>query len=398
MLGVTCKTSTMTATLTILLSMTIFFMAFCVLFILIWILSRKSLIYFLLNPLLLSNKYVLIFDLLFVGSTIISVLVRISLIDVNSSVTYALRVHYVLMGLSWLLSLLYIVKVVIKFIPSKKKDGFIENRRDFLKKNVALAGVGTVVSATTVGAIQAFDPKLEKVDIKIEDKYKALKGLSIVQLSDIHIGPTLKKSFFDSLVKRTNDLNPDVIVITGDMIDGTVKSLRDELTGLSKLKAKLGVYYITGNHEYYWNGLEWINFVKSHGIKVFENDSVTLSYNGQEFDLGGVYDLKATRFEPTHTCSPEKVFKDSSNYKILLAHQPNTCHLAEGLNINLQLSGHTHGGQGFPWNLVVGIVQPYLKGLYNHKGMQLYVNRGTGFWGPPYRLGIPGEITHLTLV
>lgn len=378
--------------------MTIFFLALLLLFIIIWILSRKYLISYLLKPLYLSTKYIYFFDCLFIGSSFFPILLRVGLVAENPVVTFFVRTNYVLMGVSWLLSLLYVINLLLKLLPKSKVKNVSDARRNFLKKNVALAGVGTVVSATTVGAIQAFDPKLERVDIKLTDNHKKLSGLTIVQLSDIHIGPTLKKSFFDSLVTRTNALNPDIIVITGDMIDGTVKGLRDGLVGLSELKAKLGVYYITGNHEYYWNGLEWIDFVKSHGIRVFENDSVTLKYNGVDFDLGGVYDLKATRFEPTHTCSPEKVFSKSDKYKILLAHQPNSCRLAEGLDINLQLSGHTHGGQGFPWNLVVGLVQPYLKGLYNHKGMQLYVNRGTGFWGPPYRLGIPGEITHLTLV
>lgn len=377
--------------------MTIFFIAFSLLFILIWFLTRKAIVEFLLEPLILSKRYALIYDILFLGSSAFSILVRLGTVEESGLVTTILRIHYLLMGLSWLFSLMYIFKLIIKALPIKSKNKFIEKRRDFFKKNVALAGVGAVVGATTVGAIQAIDPKLEKVSIKLEEKFKKLSGLKIVQLSDVHIGPTLKKDFFDSLVKRTNELDPDIVVITGDMIDGTVNGLKKELTGLSEFKAKIGTFYITGNHEYYWNGVEWIEFVKSHSIKVFENDSVKLNFNGEEFFLGGVYDLKATRFEPTHTCSPEKVFPDTDKYKILLAHQPNSCHLAENLGINLQLSGHTHGGQGFPWNFLVGLVQPYLKGLYDHKGMQLYVNRGTGFWGPPYRLGIPGEITLLTL-
>ena len=377
--------------------MSLFFIAFSVLFILIWLISRKALIELLLEPLIFSSKYIFIYDFMLLGSTVISVLVRMNLIETNWIVTNSLRVHYVLMGVSWLLCLLYTVKIFIKRFPNKKKDLFIDQRRQFLKKNVALGGIGVVVGATTVGAVQAIDPKLESLDIKVDEKYKKLAGLKIAQLSDIHIGPTLKKSFFDSLVDQTNELDADIVVITGDMVDGTVRGLKDELTALSKFKSKLGVYYITGNHEYYWNGIEWINFVKSKNVHVFENNSVTLRYNEEDFHLGGVYDLKATRFEKTHTCSPHKVFPKDDKYKILLAHQPNSCKLTDGLGIHLQLSGHTHGGQGFPWNFIVSLAQPYLKGLYNYKGMQLYVNRGTGFWGPPYRLGIPGEITLLTL-
>lgn len=377
--------------------MTVFFIIFSILFVLIWFLTRKAIIEFFLDPLILSKKWALLYDVLFVGSSIVSILVRVGSLGEEGYITLCLRIHYLLMGMSWLFSLMYIGKIVLKKLPFKRKNEFIEKRRDFFKKNVALAGVGTVVGATTVGAIQAIDPKLEKVNIPLDSKFKKLSGLKIVQLSDIHIGPTLKKDFFDSLVRRTNKLKPDIVVITGDMIDGTVKGLKDELQGLSEFTPKIGTFYITGNHEYYWNGSEWIEFVKSHSIKVFENNSVKLQFNEEDFYLGGVYDLKATRFEPTHTCSPEKVFPETEKYKILLAHQPNSCKLAENLGINLQLSGHTHGGQGFPWNFLVGLVQPYLKGLYTHKGMQLYVNRGTGFWGPPYRLGIPGEITLLTL-
>lgn len=375
--------------------MTLFFIAFSLVFVLIWFASRLALVDFLLKPLLLNNKYVYIYDFLFLTTTIISLLVRLGVYDTNSFVTFALRTHYVLMGMSWLLALILIIAKISKKIPFKKK--YEDDRRTFLKNKLGLGSIGLVISATTAGAIQALNPKVEKVNIKLPKKYRKLSGLKIVQLSDVHIGPTLKKDFFDYLVHTANSLNPDIIAITGDMIDGTVKGLASELEGLSHLRAKLGVYYITGNHEYYWNGNEWISFVKSKGIRVFENDSVELNYKGEKFLLGGVYDLKATRFNENHTCSPEKVFPESDLYKILLAHQPNSCKLAEGLDINLQLSGHTHGGQGFPWNFVVGLVQPYLKGLYNHKGMDLYVNRGTGFWGPPYRLGIPGEISEITL-
>ena len=266
--------------------MSLFFIAFSVLFILIWLISRKALIELLLDPLIFSSKYIFIYDFMLLGSTVISVLVRMNLIETNWIVTNSLRVHYVLMGVSWLLCLLYTVKIFIKRFPNKKKDLFIDQRRQFLKKNVALGGIGVVVGATTVGAVQAIDPKLESLDIKVDEKYKKLAGLKIAQLSDIHIGPTLKKSFFDSLVDQTNELDADIVVITGDMVDGTVRGLKDELTALSKFKSKLGVYYITGNHEYYWNGIEWINFVKSKNVHVFENNSVTLRYNEEDFHLG----------------------------------------------------------------------------------------------------------------
>lgn len=378
--------------------MSLFFIIFAIVYVLFWLGSRSALIALMFKPLKLNPKHLFIYDFFYFFTAIFSVGVRLDFIGNNDFVWLMLLLHYFMMGVSWLLCLAQIF-VIIARKASSKSEHFSSSRRDFFKSNVALAGLGTIISATTVGAMQAISPKLVKVDLKIPEKFKNLKGLKIVQLSDVHIGPILKKPFFDELVKRTNELKPDLVVITGDLVDGRVFNLKDDLTGMSEFESTLGTYYVTGNHEYYWEGSEWIEFVKSKGIHVFENTHKVLNYKGTDFVLGGTYDLKATRFEPTHTCSPELAFKDTSDdmYKILLTHQPNACNLAEGLGINLQLSGHTHGGQGFPWNFVVGLVQPYLKGLYNHKGMDLYVNAGTGFWGPPYRLGIPGEITFLTL-
>lgn len=380
--------------------MKMIYIIFPLVFLLFWIGSRQALYKLLIRPLKWHRNCLFLYDSIYLSTAVLSVLVRLSIVSENSIVTSSLRVHYIIMGISWLLFTSQILIILIKKFPSKKKNIFIQDRRDFLKKNVALGGFGVIASATTIGAVQAISPNLKKVEIELEDKYKKLSGLKIVQLSDVHIGPTLKKDFFDELVTRTNELKPDLVVITGDLVDGRVENLEHELTGLAEFKSTLGTYYITGNHEYYWEGEKWIDFVRSKGVHVFENTNKILNYNGQDFCLGGVYDLKATTFVKSHICSPQEAFKSSPSdlYKILLAHQPNSCKLAEGLDINLQLSGHTHGGQGFPWNLIIGLVQPYLKGLYNHKGMDLYVNAGTGFWGPPYRLGIPGEITHLTLI
>ncbi|MCT4641905.1 MAG: metallophosphoesterase [Bacteriovoracaceae bacterium] len=356
--------------------MAVFYFLFSIILILMWWLCRRVLEASIVKPLLLNKKLLFVYDLIFIVGTGINIGTRVRYFSHSTMVTYALRFYYVLLGFMGLLVAGYILVRVLERV-SRSKLPHDESRRSFLKRNIALGGVGSAVAATTVGAIQAMSPELEKVTIKLKDKHKGLNGLKIVQLSDIHIGPTLKKDFFDELVRRTNELKPDIVVITGDMVDGIVSDLAPELINIDKFESTLGTYYVTGNHEYYWGGEDWINFVKSKGIKVFENDHTILNFKGTNFVLGGVYDLKAFRFVKEHSCRPIDAFKNSPDhmYKIMLAHQPMSYLTTDGLGLNLQLSGHTHGGQGFPWNIIVSFVQPYLKGLYDHKGMDLYVSQ-----------------------
>jgi uncharacterized protein len=161
--------------------------------------------------------------------------------------------------------------------------------------------------------------------------------------------------------------------------------LEKDLAPLAGLQAKAGIFFVTGNHEYYWNALEWIAAFQRLGARVLLNEHIRLQRAGGEIILAGVTDLTAGRMLPSHASNPQKAIEGAPTgaVKILLAHNPDTYKTAHALGYALQLSGHTHGGQFFPWSLIVKLVHPYCKGLYRHKGMWLYVNRGTGYWGPP---------------
>jgi predicted MPP superfamily phosphohydrolase len=262
-----------------------------------------------------------------------------------------------------------------------------------------------IISALTAlslvgGFIQAaMGPRVIEVDIPLKNLPDSFDGLRIVQVSDLHISHTIGKSYAQDVVRVVNQLAPDVIVLTGDFIDGTVHHLRDDISPIASLSAPHGVYFITGNHEYYWGAKEWIAHFQSMGIRVLMNEHVRLSRAGDEIVLAGVTDYSTLKMKGVDATNPMKAIQNvpEDMVKILLAHQPVTYKLAYDAGYDLQLSGHTHGGQYFPFNVFIGLFQKYYKGLNLHKDMWIYVNRGTGYWGPPLRLGVPAEITLIKL-
>lgn len=312
-----------------------------------------------------------------------------------------MNLSYVLLGLMGLVVIMCIIldlsNIAEKWMGKSKAPESDNSRRNFLKKNLILTGLGGATLVTGVGFHNSFQPKIVKVNIPLPPDHKNLNGLKIVQLSDMHIGPTLKKDFCEMLVKEVNALNPDIIAITGDSIDGEVKFLKDDMAPLLNLKARLGVYYITGNHEYYWYANEWIEWARTSGLNPLLNENVKLNYNNTDFYLAGVNDPSADKLDKDNGSDPKKaafgIPKEA--YKILLAHQPKSCFKACKEGFHTQLSGHTHGGQGFPWSILVHLVQPYVRGLNVHEGMNLYVHSGTGFWGPPNRFMINSEIAEI---
>lgn len=325
------------------------------------------------------------------------------------------KMGYFFMGLCWLICLwglfLDVLSFTVDFLNKKKYrskssedegEGELENasRRLLPQKALAFGGLGVVAGAAALGAHHGLNPQIYNVDIPLSKKYPSLKGMTITQLSDIHIGPVLKKDFLDDVVMKANKLKSDVIVITGDLIDGKVPQMESQLQALKELRAPMGVFYITGNHEYYWGGESWVEFVKSCEIETLINEHRILNFKGTDFVLAGVTDMKAARFVEDHRFDPEKSLAGAPKdlCRIMLAHRPKSCYEVQKFGADLQLSGHTHGGQGIPWKFVVGLVQPFLAGLYDYKGMWVYVNRGTGFWGPPARAGIKSEITKLTII
>ncbi|MDB5989398.1 MAG: putative integral rane protein [Herbaspirillum sp.] len=231
---------------------------------------------------------------------------------------------------------------------------------------------------------------------------QSFDGLRIVQLTDLHVGPLINGRWLRRVVDKVNALKPDVIVITGDLVDGSVEELRRHVAPLADLRAQHGTYFITGNHEYYSGVDAWCNHIASLGVRVLRNERVSITSGSadESLDLAGVDDW-ASRHFPGEGPDLAKALagRDTDKALILLAHQPAAAHEAAAHGVDLQLSGHTHGGQIWPFTYLVYLQQPYTTGLYRHNGTQtqVYVSPGTGFWGPPMRLGTTAEITLITL-
>ena len=226
------------------------------------------------------------------------------------------------------------------------------------------------------------------------------RGLRIVQISDLHVGPTIKGPFVERLVSRVRELRPDLIAFTGDLADGTVERLAPHTAALGRLTAPLGVYACTGNHEYYSGVEEWTAQARRLGFDVLINEVRHIDRGGGRLAVAGATDFSAGELVPGHESDPAGALagSDGADVRILLAHQPRSIEAASRAGCHLQLSGHTHGGQFVPWKYAVRLQQPFLAGLHKVRGTWIYVHRGTGYWGPPLRLGAPSEIAVLTLV
>jgi predicted MPP superfamily phosphohydrolase len=256
-------------------------------------------------------------------------------------------------------------------------------------------------SATGVALYTALrGTRVQRVRVSLERLPKQLDGTKIVQLSDVHIGPTLGRDFLEHVVRTTNALEPDVIVITGDLVDGTVESIGELCTPLAHLQARYGVYFVTGNHEYYSGALDWCRHLPSLGVRVLRNEHVSIGTEEHSFDLAGIDDHHAEQFGHGHGADLARAVqgRNPDRSLVLLAHQPRQALEAEQHGVELQLSGHTHGGQIWPFNYLVKLQQPIVAGLGRVGKTQVYVNSGTGYWGPPMRLGTVPEITELTLL
>ncbi|MEE2733469.1 MAG: metallophosphoesterase [Pseudomonadota bacterium] len=241
-------------------------------------------------------------------------------------------------------------------------------------------------------------PAIVKVDIPIANLPAPLQGFSLAQLTDIHIGPTIKRRFLEKVVRRVNQLEVDAVVITGDLVDGRVRQLGEEVQPLAQLHSRYGTYFVTGNHEYYSNAHEWIELLKSLGLRALLNEHEVIQHNQRTVVMAGITDYSAHQFDPGHQSDPQRALRHApqqADLKILLAHQPRSIFQARGCGAHVQLSGHTHGGQFWPWNHFVPLQQPYTSGLHWFESMWIYVSRGTGYWGPPKRFGAPAEITLL---
>jgi uncharacterized protein len=244
------------------------------------------------------------------------------------------------------------------------------------------------IAIVIAGAINvALGPRVHRVRVPLD---KLAAPFKIVHLTDVHIGTLIGREFAETLVRRVNALEPDAIVITGDLVDGRLSELQQHIEPLGKLRARQGVYCVTGNHEYYWNASAWVDHIQSLGIRVLRNERVTLA---GAVELAGTDDSTANEDVTRATAG-----RDPALPLVLLAHHPRTVTRAIAAGVDLQLSGHTHGGQLLPFGWLARLWDPKVAGLGRFAGTWLYVSHGTGYWGPPVRVGTRCEIAAIDLV
>lgn len=321
-----------------------------------------------------------------------------------------------LIGYTWLGLMFYVVVFLILFDvvrvaqwlrdkvrPARGEAGAPQStladpsRREFLTRAGAIT---TLASSGVIGAYGLYsglgDIETPEVQVRLPRLPPALDGFRIAQLTDVHIGDLLGQRFLRGVVEQTNRQRPDLIAITGDLVDGSVAELGPAVAELAKLKARHGVYFVTGNHEYYSGAEPWIAFLRSLGIVVLMNERLSIGERAASFDLIGVPDHHAHPVRADMQAAARG--RDGSRELIVLAHQPVQVRDAIAIGAGLQISGHTHGGQMFPFGALTALVQPHLAGLERAGGdTQIYTSRGTGFWGPPMRVLAPAEITTLVL-
>jgi predicted MPP superfamily phosphohydrolase len=286
-----------------------------------------------------------------------------------------------------------VLLLVLHFLPFAWPDA---------ARETALGVPLLAVAVTLVGLVNARRlAHVKHVDVPVVGLPPALDGYTIAQISDIHVGPTIKRKYLSAIVDKVNSLNADAIAITGDLVDGTVARLAQHTAPLARLSAPDGTFFVTGNHEYYSGADAWIAELRRLGVTVLMNEHVVRTRGAASLMIAGVNDYTAHHFDPAHKSDPRQAAHGAPkglSLRVLLAHQPRTATAAAAAGFDLQLSGHTHGGQFFPWNLFVPLQQPYVSGLNRLGNMWVYTSRGTGYWGPPKRFGAPSEITLVRLV
>ncbi|GHE59813.1 metallophosphoesterase [Streptomyces griseoaurantiacus] len=255
---------------------------------------------------------------------------------------------------------------------------------------VATAAVGTV-GLGTYGVLKG--PQVKRITVPLAKLPRAAHGFRIAVVSDIHLGPVLGRGFAQRVVDTVNATQPDLIAVVGDLVDGSVEDLGPAAAPLAGLRARHGSYFVTGNHEYFSGAAQWVEQVRELGLHPLENARTELP----AFDLAGVNDLQGESEGQGPDFARALGDRDTSRAVVLMAHQPAQIHEAVRHGVDLQLSGHTHGGQLFPGNFVAEAANPTVAGLDTYGDTRLYVTRGAGAWGPPTRVGAPSDITVVEL-
>ncbi|MFE9581366.1 metallophosphoesterase [Nocardia sp. NPDC006044] len=278
--------------------------------------------------------------------------------------------------------------------PGRPDDPAPVSRRLFVSR--AVGGAAAVAAVSTVGygtyGVLA-GPRVKQLTVPLANLPRAAHGMRVAVVSDIHLGPILGRGFAERVVETINGTQPDLIAVVGDLVDGSVEHLRSAVEPLSRLRARHGAYFVTGNHEYFSGAEEWIEHVQELGLHMLANSRVELPY----FDLAGVNDIQGKLIGQGPDFTAALGNRDLARTAVLMAHQPVQIHDAVKFGVDLQLSGHTHGGQVWPGNLLAGLANPTVAGLERYGDTQLYVTRGAGAWGPPVRVGAPSDITVIEL-
>lgn len=278
---------------------------------------------------------------------------------------------------------------------------FFNNGISFLTPNAHWGIFLLAIAMTSFGLLSVVrGPKVLEIDIPTPDLADGLKDLKIIQISDLHIGPTIQGRYVRRVVAQTNVHDPDIIVITGDLVDAHTESIKQHLQPLKDLKSRYGVYYVTGNHEYYWGIQSLLGELEKVGLILLDNSNYVININGAQLMIAGIPDPMAAHLGKNHKPDVKKARLSpvKTDFNILLTHRPDPYLLAEEQGFHLQFSGHTHAGQFFPFSLLIPLAHKYYRGLNRIGKMWLYVNPGTGYWGPANRFGVTSEITKARLI
>lgn len=365
-----------------------------------------------ISHLFISINFIYLFKLQAIGKRVILIsaiiLFLISIFakplyiqNLNYFTSLLQNIFYIWLGVLWFLCLtLFVIDLlllILKFLNSSKIFFFTYNSLSYFGY-LAIIITSIIVTYSIINAKSAIN--FLHLNIAINTLPKSYHNFKIIQLSDLHIGDGQNKKWLENVVTKVNSQAPDIVAITGDLIDGKLENLMYDVEPLKNLKAKYGVYFVTGNHEFYSGADQWCNFLTSLNINVLRNQSKIIKNDkGDLLAIAGIEDYSAN-FIPGYSSNISTSIKNLENNIpiILLAHQPNSIDEAAKLGIKLQLSGHTHGGQIWPFNFLVKLQQPYVKGLHMHNNTALYISSGTGQWGPPMRFLTKKEISVINLL
>ncbi|MEU3461483.1 metallophosphoesterase [Streptomyces sp. NPDC006733] len=279
--------------------------------------------------------------------------------------------------------------------PAPAEEPAAATRRQFVARTVAVASVAVAAGTVGYGTYGVLrGPRLKNVTVPLAKLPARADGYRIAVVSDIHLGPILGRAHTQRIVDTINGARPDLVAIVGDLVDGTVADLGPAAEPLAQLRARDGSFFVTGNHEYFSGAAPWVDFVRELGVHPLENARVELP----GFDLAGVNDISGEDHHAAPDYGKALGDRDRTRAAVLLAHQPVMIHEAVEHGVDLQLSGHTHGGQLWPGNYIAELANPTVAGLDRYGDTQLYVTRGAGAWGPPVRVGAPSDITIVKLV